>query len=252
MALWDILTKLGYQADGLYIGLGIDEGLDYSLKSQQFTEKFAQDRDLKLKVVDITRQYGENIPDITQRTQRGRGKPCSVCGLTKRHVMNREAREGHYQVLATGHNLDDEAATLFGNTVNWLENYMLKQNPVLEATPGLVRKVKPLIRFYEREMAAYALLLGIDYIQEECPFSVGASSIHYKEILNQMEAKSAGAKQYFYLGFLKAKERGFFSHTGGIENDPQNICPICGQMTHASGVCAFCRMIQKGSKDQST
>ena len=211
LALWDILHQLGYHADGLYIGLGIDEEIQYSEESRRLTVEFAQTRGLRLTIVDIPTQYGESIPEITLRTRRGHGKPCSVCGLAKRHVMNRVAREGSYNVLATGHNLDDEAATLFGNTINWLDGYLLKQSPVLEASPGLARKVKPLIRFYEREMAAYALLQGIEYIQEECPFSVGASSIHHKELLNQLEAKSPGAKQYFYLGFLKAKANGFFN-----------------------------------------
>ncbi len=246
LALWDILQQLGYQVDGLYIGLGIDEGIQYSDESQRMTEEFAQSRGLRLIVVDVSTQYGESIPDIALRTRRGHGKPCSVCGLIKRHIMNRVAREGGYDSLATGHNLDDEAATLFGNTVNWLEGYLLKQSPVLEASPGLVRKVKPLMRFYEREMAAYALLLGIEYIQEECPFSVGASSIHHKDLLNQLEAKSPGAKQYFYLGFLKAKENGFLNPSEDILNDPQNICPSCRQITHAPGKCAFCRMIGSG------
>jgi len=252
LALWDILDQLGYKVDGLYIGLGIDDapdetrGLRYSDESRRLTEEFAQNRDLRLAIVDISSRYGESIPDIAQRTRRGRSKPCSVCGLTKRHVMNRVAREGNYDVLATGHNMDDEAATLFGNTINWLDNYLLKQSPVLEASPGLARKVKPLVRFYEREMAAYALLCDIEYIQEECPFSVGASSIHYKEMLNQLEAKSPGAKQNFYLGFLKAKEKGFFNPSEDMVNDPQNICPSCGQMTHASGECVFCRMVGSG------
>ena len=30
LGLWDILVRLGYQADGLYLGLGIDEGINYS------------------------------------------------------------------------------------------------------------------------------------------------------------------------------------------------------------------------------
>ena len=244
LALWDILHQLGYQADGLYISLGIDEGIKYSDESRRLSEEFAQSRGLRLHVVDVPARYGETIPEIALRTRRGHGKPCAVCGLTKRHVMNRVAREGSYDVLATGHNLDDEAATLFGNTINWLDGYLLKQSPVLGASPGLVRKVKPLMRFYEREMAAYALLRGIEYIQEECPFSVGASSIHHKEILNQLEAKSPGAKQYFYLGFLKAKEKGFFNPSEDMVNDPQNICPTCGQMTHSPGQCSFCRMIE--------
>ena len=128
--------------------------------------------------------------------------------------------------------------------INWLDNYLQKQNPVLQASPGLVRKVKPLVRFYEREMAAYALLQGIEYIQEECPYSSGASSIQYKEILNNLEGKSPGTKQYFYLGFLNAKEKGLFVPSKDIVNDPQNLCPGCGQMTHADGKCAFCRMLE--------
>jgi hypothetical protein len=33
LGLWDILTRLGYKADGLYIGLGIDGGFGYSDQS---------------------------------------------------------------------------------------------------------------------------------------------------------------------------------------------------------------------------
>jgi uncharacterized protein (TIGR00269 family) len=245
LALWDILHQLGYRAEGLYIGLGIDEGLSYSDESQSLTEAFAQARGLKLTVVDVATTYGHTIPEIAEKSSRGRTKPCSVCGLTKRHIMNRIAREGQYDVLATGHNLDDEAATLFGNTINWLEGYLRKQSPVHEASPGLVRKVKPLIRFYEREMAAYAILRGIEYIQEECPFSVGAASIQHKEVLNELEARSPGAKQYFYLNFLNVKEKGFFTPANETGNDPQNTCPTCGQMTHAEGKCSFCKMLDR-------
>ncbi len=36
-----------------------------------------------------------------------------------------------------------------------------------------MRKVKPLIRLSEREMAAYCVLRGIDYQVEECPMAEG-------------------------------------------------------------------------------
>ena len=248
LALWDILHRLGYRADGLYIGLGIDEGIRYSEESRTLTEQFAAARGLHLTVVDVAAEYHATIPEMAQRTRRGHGKPCSVCGLTKRHIMNRIARDGGYTVLATGHNLDDEAATLFGNTLRWQSGYLLRQSPVLEAAPGLARKVKPLVRFYEREMAAYALLRGIAYIQEECPFSVGAKSIAYKELLNQLEAKSPGAKQGFYLSFLQAKKEGLFNPAAaGPENAdlPLHTCPTCGQPTYAPGECAFCRMVAR-------
>ena len=40
LALWDILWQLGYQSDGVFIGLGIDGGIDYSNESSHLAEKF--------------------------------------------------------------------------------------------------------------------------------------------------------------------------------------------------------------------
>ena len=246
LSLWDILWRLGYQVDGLYIGLGIDGGLHYSDESQHLTQNFAEQRGLKLHIINVVENYGETIPEIAQRTTRGRGKPCSVCGLTKRHVMNRIAREGDYDVLVTGHNLDDEAAVLFGNTLNWIPGYLVRQGPVLEANrPGLVRKAKPLCRIYEREMAAYALLRGIEYIYDECPYAEGSKSIYYKDLLNKLEADRPGAKLSFYLSFLQAKKNGLFAQDADPDIELLHSCPSCGQPTSAPGECAFCRMAVK-------
>lgn len=247
LSLWDILNRLGYQADGIYINLGIVDGdLNYSARSLTLTEAFAAQRGLNLHVVDVMREYGESIPMMAQRTNRGKDKPCSVCGLTKRHIMNRIAREADYTVLVTGHNLDDEAAVLFGNTLNWLPGYLVRQAPVLEANrPGVVRKAKPLCRLYEREMAAYALLRGIDYIYEECPYSQGSTTLYYKEILNCLETDRPGAKLSFYLTFLQAKENGLFSPQADPGIELLHACLSCGQPTSAPGECAFCRMVAK-------
>lgn len=254
LSLWDILWQLGYAADGVYIALGIDGGIGYSQKSQESCEKFAAQRNLKLIVVDAPQQIGLTIPELAAITQRGKNKPCSVCGLTKRHILDQIAREGKYDVLATGHNLDDEAAVLFGNTLNWNVGYLYRQGPVLPARhAGLVRKVKPLCRFYEREMAAYALVRGIEYIYEECPHAVGSTTIYYKTLLNQLEADRPGAKLSFYLAFLQAKEKGLFAQPPvngegeavGAAGEHLRTCPGCGGPTTVEGLCAFCRMVEK-------
>jgi len=245
LALWDILTRLGYHADGLYIALGIDEGIGYSAESQRLTEKFANERNLNLHVVNLAADYGTDIPTLARQTKRGRDKPCSVCGLVKRHEMNRVARDFGYDVLATGHNLDDEAATLFSNTLQWNGDYLLRQSPVLAERNGLARKVKPLFRFYEREMAAYALLRGIEYIYEECPFAEGSTSTYYKELLNRLENQSPGAKQHFYTKFLAAKKKGLFAEPTTEIVPELHLCPTCGQPTSAAKECSFCRMISK-------
>lgn len=248
LSLWDALLRLGYRADGLYIGLGINEPVPYSDQSLAKTRAFIESGEglpkghtPLLHVVDIAETYGKTIPQIAREKMRGQGKPCAACGLTKRYVMNRIALDKGYTVLATGHNLDDEIAVLFQNTLRWQTGYLARQAPVLPASrEGLVKKVKPFCRFYERETATYALVRGIDYIYDECPHAVGNLTNFYKTLLNQLEAQSPGAKLSFYLEFLRTRSEGLFDQfSGGGE---LHACEVCGQPTSAPGRCAFCRM----------
>jgi uncharacterized protein (TIGR00269 family) len=178
---------------------------------------------------------------MAREKTRGQGKPCSVCGLTKRYVMNRIAAEKGYSVLATGHNLDDEVAVLMQNTLRWQTGYLARQSPVLPSTnPHFAKKVKPFCRFYERETATYALARGIDYEYDECPHAVGNLTNFYKTLLNQLESQSPGAKLAFYLEFLRARGEGAFEQFNHA--DELHECESCGQPTSAPGRCAFCRM----------
>ncbi|MBI4504408.1 MAG: adenine nucleotide alpha hydrolase family protein [Chloroflexi bacterium] len=233
LALWDVLLDLGYRTSGLYIGLGIGA---YSAESQQKCETFAAARGADLLVVDLAGEYGFDIGEIPTLTRRA---PCSACGLSKRYLFNKVARERGFDVVATGHNLDDEAATLLGNVLHWQAGYLARQSPLLEeSAAGLARKVKPLYRLGELETAAYAVLRGIDYIVEECPNSVGATSLRYKEALNLLEATSPGTKMMFLQGFLD-RARALFV---GQEQVALHDCPQCGQPT-TGDACAFCRLI---------
>lgn len=248
LALWDVLVRLDYHVDGVYLDLGIDGGNDYSLESRKLTEKFANDHKLNLHIIDIEKIYGNTIPAMVKLLHRVSKKPCSVCGLTKRHEMNRVAFEMGYSVLVTGHNLDDEVAVLFSNTLNWSIGHIVRQGPILEASKdGLARKAKPFCRFYERETAAYALLRGIDYIYDECPYSEGSSTLAYKEQLTQLELQKPGTKLRFYLSFLHAKEAGLFTNHQNV-SPHLNKCTICGQPTTSNELCTFCRTITQVSE----
>ncbi len=251
LVLWDVLLQLGYQAEGMYICLGIDEGIGYSDKSLEMCRRFVAEHrpGAELHTVDVQGEYGQSIPVLARTSQRGRGKPCAVCGLVKRHIMNRVAlqgapgrdRDGGFAAIATGHNLDDEVAVLMQNTLRWQTGYLARQAPVLEERDGLARKVKPFVRLYERETAAYALIRGIDYIYDECPFAKGSTTNFYKELLNQLELNSPGTKQQFYLELLSARQAGrvVFAEAarGGL-----HPCARCGQPTTAGDLCAFCRL----------
>ncbi len=233
LSLWDALYRLGYNADGFYINLGIDE---YSQKSKIACEKFAQEKGLSLHILELKKEIA-SIPEIRE-VERNR-PACSSCGLLKRYYMNKFAKERGYKVIATGHNLDDESATLLSNVLSWNIDYLARQFPVLSEGDGFVKKVKPLVKFTEKENALYAFLSGIEYIEEECPFSEGASSIEYKKILAQMEERSPGTKLRFYMDFLRRLHPILQSQE--VKLRP---CRICGEPTTAE-VCSVCRLKER-------
>jgi tRNA-5-methyluridine54 2-sulfurtransferase len=237
LALWDLLLELGYDAEGMTIGLGIG---DYSSSSTEAAEAFARRRGLPLRGIDLRGDYGYDVPTASAVTRR---VSCSSCGLSKRHIIDKAALDGGYDVVATGHNLDDEAAVLLGNVLHWHTEYLGRQRPALLERAGFPRKVKPLVRLAERETAAYCVLRGIDYIVEECPMAEGNRHLRYKEALNAIEAASPGAKQAFYFGFLaRAAER--FSPEVDAAQGELRPCVRCGSPTTGE-VCAFCRLVDQ-------
>jgi uncharacterized protein (TIGR00269 family) len=237
LALWDLLIELGYEADGLYLGLGIGE---YSDESGVYARDFAATRGLKLIEIDLREDYGFDVPTGAKALKR---VPCSACGLSKRHLFNTAALDGGYDAVATGHNLDDEAAVLYGNVLHWDVEYLGRQLPVLPSRPGFPKKIKPLVRLAEREMAAYCVLRGIDYQVEECPMAKGNSHLGYKEALNLVEEASPGTKANFYFSFLDRIAPRFADETAAMQ-DELNECSECGAPTTGE-VCAFCRLVAK-------
>ena len=234
LALWDVLIALGYQTEGLYLALGIGE---YSSDSQRKAEAFACDHDVPLRVVQVA-QEAVTVPVAAQFTNR---VPCAACGTMKRHFFDQAALDAGFAVIATGHNLDDEAARLLGNVLHWQTEYLAREKPVLEPShPKFARKVRPLFRLSELESAAYAFFRGIDYVIEECPNSGGATQLIYKDMLNRLEINMPGTKLTFVQNFLRSAQPAF----AAPDKSPPQTCTACG-MPSFTEVCSFCRLQQE-------
>ncbi len=246
LALWDILLDLGYDVTGFYLDLGIG---GYSTRSKEACIAYADKKDAKLIVRNLAEEHGYTVPELSKLTRRA---PCSGCGLNKRYEFNRAALEEGFDILVTGHNLDDEVATLFGNVLHWNTDMLARQAPVLEerlfgsgdlVRTVMVRKVKPLVKIAERETAAYALLKGIDYVIEECPMVEGNTQHKYKEAITLLEEASPGTKTQMYFGFLKKAAPRFAQ--GPAEDVELAPCSACGAVTlqpeEGEPVCAFCK-----------
>ena len=232
LSLWQIMNNLGYPADGVYIDLGIE---NYSEPSLDKIKAVADTLGRTVYVFPFRRVFGKGIEELARVIRR---PPCSACGMIKRYIMNKVCMDKGYNTLVTGHNLDDEAAALFGNLLYWKDEYLWKKNVALEGTDGhLSRKVKPLFLCSEREMAAYAIVNRIDYIYEECPFSARAKSLKYKSILNNLEESSPGTKLQFIKGYLRRM-------TKEGEKRGEDYCDRCGYPA-SGGTCSFCRLLEK-------
>jgi uncharacterized protein (TIGR00269 family) len=236
LALWDVLADLGYDTTGLYVGLGIGT---YSDRSHEKVEAYATRRGLPLRVVDLEQESdGLAVPKVAGLTRR---MPCAACGTMKRHYFDTAALEGGFDVLVTGHNLDDEAARLMGNVLRWQKDHLARQRPVLPAThPKFVRKVKPLYLTGEYETAVYAFMRGIDYIVEECPNAAGASQLLYKSTLDRLESGSPGTKLAFVKEFLRTGQPAFAE----VERREPQECAGCGMPAYGT-VCSFCSLVRE-------
>lgn len=242
LSLWLLLTKMGIAADGVYVDLGIG---DYSRVSLEKIKAVADRIGRKVQVFHVPEIFGRDISEVAKGLRRA---PCSACGMIKRYVMNKVCMDKGYNLLLTGHNLDDEAAALFGNVLYWKKEYLWKKDIALDAREGhLSRKAKPFFLCSEREVAAYAIISGIDYIYEECPFSKGAKTITYKGILGGLEEASPGTKLMFVKGYLK-ELRGLKETVLGdgrpATGPLESFCPVCGYPS-GGGECGFCRALQK-------
>lgn len=228
------LQHQGYNCTGLFIDLAIPHSSEVARAT---VETFCQAHGLPLMVCELAVE-GLAIPLVKTAVKR---PICSVCGKIKRYFFNKFALEHDFNIIATGHNLDDEVARLFSNTLRWDSSYLAGDGPLLPAEKGFARKVKPLWRLSEFETASFAFLMGINPHIAPCPYSQGASFTVLKGILQRLEHAMPGRKLDFYQGFIK---RGRQAFTGMVRHGEEILhsCPECGYPTSSDEICGVCHI----------
>jgi uncharacterized protein (TIGR00269 family) len=229
LALWSVLNELGYLTKGIHIDLGIP---GFSEASLEASEQFARSRGLELSIYSIRHLFGFTIPEVRRRTHR---MICSVCGILKRQFLNRIAVKEGFSVIATGHNLDDEASRLLGNILRHKQEYLEKTYPYLPSKPGVAARIKPLFRLESAEIRIYCQIREISYFAEKCPFAKGATSHMFLEALQLLEGKMPGTKRDFFFGYLEKKS------PPASEDVPEKKCVSCGALSYQD-ICNVCRL----------
>jgi tRNA(Ile)-lysidine synthase TilS/MesJ len=233
LALWQVLCDLGYEAEGVHLGLDLEEFSPPSLAScQEMADRLAR----PLHLYNLRDMTGFSVQEVAWANRR---EFCAVCGTLKRHYLNRVCSELGAPTLATGHHLDDETGRLLGNLIHRHQRHLERQWPALPAVPpGLAAKVKPLCRLGAEEIRAYAQAHHLPVAEGSCPRSKGATLPYYQEAMRFLEEKMPGTKRDFYLGFLRAKPGPPISEPAAC------VCQACGNPSHIP-VCSVCRLLAK-------
>lgn len=186
-ALLYLLKKKGYSVTAVCIDEGISSYREVKLA---FLEDFCQRNKIKLVAGSFKKRFGKGLDELVKHSKKS---PCAVCGSLRRKLLNELAQP--FDVVATGHNMDDEAQAVMMNLMRANTKLLERCGPRSGISPvnGLVPRVKPFYMCSEKETMVYAILNNINVPYGECPYVKYAYRAKIRDVLNElgMEAKAA-------------------------------------------------------------
>lgn len=234
-----IMNKMFKNVQAITIDAAIG---NYSKESLENVRHFCEKEGIKLHVVSFREQFGYSLCYI-QTIIKSRGyslNSCAICGVLKRYLLNKKARELNASVLVTGHNLDDEAQSILMNLLRGNTEMLAKLGPKsgIIFEKKFIPRVKPLYFVPESEVAQYSKLMRFPVKYSRCPCSVDAFRNSIRNLLSDYEKRHPGAKQniidYFLSILPKLKEK---YRTGHL-----SYCGICGEPSK-NDICRACELV---------
>ncbi len=225
------------------IPLTIDEGIKgYRDQALPAAHSLAESLNLKLEVRSFRDLFDMTLDKmVSGRADEESLGACSYCGVFRRRALNETALELNADIVATGHNMDDEAQTIMMNMMRGDGRRIGRTNrPRDNAIPGLVPRIKPITELSERDVVAYAHHLDLPYHDAPCPYAVEAYRNDLRNFLNDMEYKRPGT----LTAILRSGQAIADSLIQSSEKLVFETCSKCGSPT-PSGICKTCRLLDE-------
>ncbi len=161
---------------------------------------------------------------------------CSVCGILRRKALNVAGKRVGATKLATGHNLDDEAQSVFMNVLRG-DLPRLVRDSGSDSQGRFIPRIKPLMFISEKEIAVYLMLHGAWTDLPECPYSVHALRGEVRRMLATLESKHPGTM----LNLMESKAKIETRCAGNLETEPVRHCTECGDPCSGE-ICQLCNL----------
>ncbi|KAK8214846.1 cytosolic thiouridylase subunit Ctu1 [Zalaria obscura] len=190
--------------------LSVDEGITgYRDHSLDAVRRNAKELDLPLHIVSYEELYGWSMDQVV--AQIGKKGNCTYCGVFRRQALDRGAARLGVRHVVTGHNADDVAETVLMNLLRGDLMRLGRATGIVTSTPaaavdGLkdadgddgagaggevgitnVKRSKPLMYAYEKEIVLYAHHKKLDYFSTECIYSPEAFRGSARTLIKNLE-----------------------------------------------------------------
>lgn len=241
LSLLFILKKLSEQNPKIKLtAIAINEGIEgYRDKSLITAQKFCNKLGIKLNIYSYENEFGMPLDQMLKILD---VKPCTICGIFRRYLLNKKSKELGFTKLATGHNLDDECQSILMNQFknNMQASSRLGPKAGITSNKNFIQRVKPLYLCTEKEVTTYAFLNGILDVFNECPNVVKSYRAQVRDMLNDFEAKFPGTKYAIINSFLQVlpelREK--------FKDEEAGFCKSCGEAA-AKDKCNACIYVEK-------
>ncbi|MEM1596319.1 MAG: TIGR00269 family protein [Desulfurococcaceae archaeon] len=242
MALLHFLLKLKKKMQRLEItAVLVDEGISgYREKTIPNLVNYAEKYGVKYIIASFRDYIGATLDDIVKTSFQNNlpYMPCSYCGVFRRYVLNKVAREINANVIATAHNMDDIVQTYLMNLVSNSWDRIVSLGPVRSSSEEyIVKRIKPFYELSEKETALYALLNNLiqpDFNQ--CPYVKYNIRFTIRKLINELEDKYPGSKYGLLRSLLNIIN---VQSKFKIYEKKYKTCLLCGNPSSHS-VCKAC------------
>ncbi|HMK45454.1 MAG TPA: TIGR00269 family protein, partial [Methanocella sp.] len=182
-----------------FSAITVDEGIEgYRNESIPKAKELCDQLGVPHHTVSFRDEIGYKLDEILKRERKEAS--CTYCGVFRRTLLNRKAREIKANKIATGHNLDDESQVVLLNIMNGDIERLARLRPS-RTQEGLIPRIKPLMDVPEREIALYAFLKKLPFHMGECPYTSESFRGEIKDMLNDFEAQHPGTKYSVLSGY---------------------------------------------------
>ncbi|MEM3926856.1 MAG: ATP-binding protein [Desulfurococcaceae archaeon] len=216
----------------VHVNLGIS---GFSDLVENVVRDIAGGENVPFLLIDLKNLIGIGLPELSRKARRA---PCSVCGLVKRYLFNAVAETGGFDIVMTGHHLDDALKFMLKDMITYDVHSLRGLKPVVISVNGVTR-MKPLTTVYEDDIKAYVKATGLKHIETPCPFKhIGDVDRAVDSITRVLEDNIPGGKIMLYRNLCKLVEEYLKSDENGILR-----CQYCYSPSR-NHICGFCKLTE--------